>query len=550
MKRTRLFTVYCLLFTALLFLSHTLFYSFALGGDAVDDAYISFRYAQNAILGYGLVFNPGERVEGFTNFLWTALMIPLEGAGVDVGRASMVLGALFALAIMWLVLRFAKIVDAPPSVALLAVLLLAVDGTFALWAVSGLETALFAFLIFAGAVLYVREQEWILHTGNSGVEASAGYIQDKPTKPAKASTPTSPTVFSVLGVSTKFPYSGILFALASMTRPEGLLVFAITVAHQAAWRVLAERRLFTARDVGRVFAFAALFAPYWLGRWGYYHSFLPNSFYAKVSTAGPAAQIARGWNHLTQFVNVHLGWLIVVPPVVAILNSVRERISNSPRLFWTTYFAAIIIPYAAYIVYVGGDWSVGRFFVPLLAPFYLLFSTGVVDLWKWVVDKSAKRVRLDRAWVWITAVILLAGGLFGFSSWNGEYGIFIRGFDAGTATAAREAMGRWLRSNAPAGTLIAVDAAGQVPYFSGLPAIDMFGINDLYIGRLTVATLGQGTPGHEKFDLGYVIGRAPTFVVIYGTLLDSVREYERAPASWTDTAEYLKFLTLYQRKSK
>lgn len=85
---------------ASVFLSHTLFYFFALGTDAVDDAYISFRYAQNAILGHGLVFNPGERVEGFTNFLWTALMVPLEGARVDVGRVSMVLGALFSLRIV------------------------------------------------------------------------------------------------------------------------------------------------------------------------------------------------------------------------------------------------------------------------------------------------------------------------------------------------------------------------------------------------------------------------------------------------------------------
>ncbi|HEX9075470.1 MAG TPA: hypothetical protein VF932_06800, partial [Anaerolineae bacterium] len=85
-------------------------------------------------------------------------------------------------------------------------------------------------------------------------------------------------------------------------------------------------------------------------------------------------------------------------------------------------------------------------------------------------------------------------------------------------------------------------------YFSGLPAVDMFGINDLHIGRLPVATLGQGTPGHEKFDLAYVVGRAPTYVVIYGTLLDGVKESERAPVLWTANEEYEKFLTLYRRR--
>ena len=36
-----------------------------------DDAFISFRYARNLLEGHGLVFNPGEYVEGYSNFLWT-----------------------------------------------------------------------------------------------------------------------------------------------------------------------------------------------------------------------------------------------------------------------------------------------------------------------------------------------------------------------------------------------------------------------------------------------------------------------------------------------
>ena len=39
-----------------------------------DDAYISFRYAQNLVNGYGLVWNHGEAVEGYTNFLWVVLI--------------------------------------------------------------------------------------------------------------------------------------------------------------------------------------------------------------------------------------------------------------------------------------------------------------------------------------------------------------------------------------------------------------------------------------------------------------------------------------------
>src|SRR4051794_37248022 len=40
----------------------------------IDDAYISFRYAENLASGHGLVYNLGERVEGYTNFLWVVLL--------------------------------------------------------------------------------------------------------------------------------------------------------------------------------------------------------------------------------------------------------------------------------------------------------------------------------------------------------------------------------------------------------------------------------------------------------------------------------------------
>ncbi|MGO8788779.1 MAG: hypothetical protein ACLQVL_15550 [Terriglobia bacterium] len=36
----------------------------------LDDAFISYRYAENLARGEGLVFNPGERVEGYSNLLY------------------------------------------------------------------------------------------------------------------------------------------------------------------------------------------------------------------------------------------------------------------------------------------------------------------------------------------------------------------------------------------------------------------------------------------------------------------------------------------------
>lgn len=512
----------------LLFLVHALWFYGAIGWDAVDDAYISYVYARNAILGYGLTFNPAERVEGFTNFLWTAMMTPIVGAGWDVGRVSSALGVACGVGVLALVVQFPKRLAIPMTVGWLAALFLAVDGSFALWSVSGLETALFTLLVTLGAFLYVGENLNPARTPAAGIP---------------------------------LPASGVVFALAAMTRPEAAAVFALTAAHQAGWRILAQRKLVTREDVLRTGAFLALFGPYWLIRWRYYHSFLPNSFYAKVSVGGPIAQIERGWNHVQQFVGVHLGWLILAPAALALVivcvryvqrqsgahageraHTVRPVAPDTAPFFAFTYFATLIVLYGAYIVYVGGDWSVGRFFVPILPLVYLMTAAGLV----WIVAYFV-RERQSARWVTAGVGVLLAFAIGFASSYNGEYRIFIGGFDAARATEARITAGKWLERNVPRGTWIAVDAAGQVPYFSGLPAIDMFGINDLHIGRMPVATLGEGTPGHEKFDLGYILARAPRYVVIYGTLFDSVSEYRRANVKWTDNPELEKFLTIYER---
>ncbi|HMJ10771.1 MAG TPA: hypothetical protein VK524_05155, partial [Polyangiaceae bacterium] len=63
-----------------------------------DDAFISFRYAQNLVHGRGLVFNVGERVEGYTNFLWVLVLAGAGRLGFDIVRCATVLGIVFGAA--------------------------------------------------------------------------------------------------------------------------------------------------------------------------------------------------------------------------------------------------------------------------------------------------------------------------------------------------------------------------------------------------------------------------------------------------------------------
>ena len=44
-----------------------------------DDALISLRYSQRLLAGQGLTWNPGERVEGYSNLLWVLCCAAIWG---------------------------------------------------------------------------------------------------------------------------------------------------------------------------------------------------------------------------------------------------------------------------------------------------------------------------------------------------------------------------------------------------------------------------------------------------------------------------------------
>jgi hypothetical protein len=64
--------------------------------------------------------------------------------------------------------------------------------------------------------------------------------------------------------------------------------------------------------------------------------------------------------------------------------------------------------------------------------------------------------------------------------------------------------------------LLAVSAAGCLPYWSELPALDMLGLNDHYLPRHPPPDLGSGRLGHELGDGRYVLGRNPD-IIVFGT---------------------------------
>jgi len=104
-----------------------------------DDAFISFRYARNLAEGHGLVWNVGEAVEGYTNFLWVLLMAAGMRAGIEPEMLSVALGVASGVAVLALVLwRNAKTLGWEQPLVWLAPLLLASSRSFTACSTSGI----------------------------------------------------------------------------------------------------------------------------------------------------------------------------------------------------------------------------------------------------------------------------------------------------------------------------------------------------------------------------------------------------------------------------
>ena len=117
-----------------------------------DDAFISFRYARNLLEGHGLVFNPGEYVEGYSNFLWVLELAAIWGlSGVAPERAAPWLSVAFTAgtiaAMMWWIARL-PLLRHRRLVGWMALGLVCASATFAVWTSGGgLETRQFTFFI-------------------------------------------------------------------------------------------------------------------------------------------------------------------------------------------------------------------------------------------------------------------------------------------------------------------------------------------------------------------------------------------------------------------
>ncbi|HEY6867691.1 MAG TPA: hypothetical protein VI792_10565, partial [Candidatus Eisenbacteria bacterium] len=124
----------------------------------VDDSFITFRFARNLAEGHGVTWNPGEPpVEGYSNFLWMILSAGALRAGLDPLLVARLLAIASDLLAALAVYRLARSLSGSAPAARLSLIVFAAVPAFALWTMSGLETALTVLLALTFFLACARE---------------------------------------------------------------------------------------------------------------------------------------------------------------------------------------------------------------------------------------------------------------------------------------------------------------------------------------------------------------------------------------------------------
>ena len=129
-----------------------------------DDAFISYRYVKNFVNGHGLVFNPGERVEGYTNFLWIIILSIFAQLGLDMIIVSKVLGIAAGATTLFIIYQISLNLFRKKDwfFPLFAPLLLASNSAFAYWSISGLESVFFVMAVLLSVYFYFTYQRLMI----------------------------------------------------------------------------------------------------------------------------------------------------------------------------------------------------------------------------------------------------------------------------------------------------------------------------------------------------------------------------------------------------
>ena len=420
-----------------------------------DDSLISLRYAERLLAGDGLTWTDGERVEGYSNLLWVlgvAGLAPLLGG--DLILAARALGVLSMAAVL-AALFHAFWPGRPrdllaPAAAAFAI---AACAPMAIWAIGGLEQPLFAALLAWSLALALPL---------AGADAPA---------------------------TRRILRAGAPLALLCVTRPDGVL-FALAIGLGL---LIGRSPRWSSLRVVLILAIlpAALVAGQLGFRLAYYGEWVPNTAHAKVSLS--SLHLLRGYQYVTRGARG-----IPMLPLAAL--AALALLWLRPRRPRAAVLLVSLLIWAGYVAVIGGDiFPAYRHLVPLVVVAAFLLAEATAAL-----APLGRRVPAG----------LAAFALVPVTAWSAH-----THFEIDRARLERwewdgKVVGELLqRAFGPRAPLLAVDAAGCVPFFSRLPSLDLLGLNDRYLATHPPPDFGRGWIGHELGDGAYVLRRKPDLLL-------------------------------------
>lgn len=443
--------------------------------NVVDDSLISLVYAKNLATGHGLVFNPGEKVEGYTNFLWTVLNAPTYWLSSAVGwdfvtsavRLNLFISGANAL-LLYAIGR--KLWQGRLLPLLAAVTLLVVDNSYTVWAAMALEKQLVSLCMLGAIALWLSEHH------RRGV------------------------------------LTGLALAAMVMARPDSALFvpcfFLSLLLHQG-WRRFrggaAEAREPFRQLLWAGGALSLVYGVYFAWRYGYYGYPLPNTYYLKVGSSQFEA-VERGKRYLIEFLQERENLALV--PLLSVLwigNPIVRAV-----LLW-------VVVHALYVVKVGGDFYPGhRFYVVLIPALGLLLGHvvyGLSDAARWLGDRT-RRLRFLPV---VTNLALLAGIVALGTRWlqlgltRGPIKTEVRAW--GKFVDDNKRFMQWLGTRVEPGDALLIGDIGSGGMYTNARIIDYYGVIDPEIAHQDVPSLGRGKAGHEKMaSFQYVMDQKPRFM--------------------------------------
>jgi arabinofuranosyltransferase len=447
----------------------------------VDDAFIVYRYATHLAHGDGFVFNPGERVEGVTCFLWTLILAPFAGAGLSLPRVAPGLTAVAGLLTVALLpgvaarLRGAAATDTGDWV---AAALLAAHPAFAYWSVGALETVPFTLLL----LLALRDQIDEQARGAGG-------------------------------------RSAIWLGIASLVRPETPVVaaaFGLGRLLDGPGRTPRARVMGLARWMAVI---AAFFVPFLIFRRFYFGDWLPNTWYAKTGLGLPS-NLELGRLYTLPFlasIAPSFGGIALPAAVFGLAILVAALAWGLPRS-GSRSAALVVCGVGAGVLLDGGDWMfLHRFWVPALPPLVLLLASAARAFTsspapgspKPLASGSSRRPALGspRKFAVVAAALVLGASYvaYGVMQRDGPEGLRV---NAAGYRFAHHKVAAFLKERARTGDVVALMDVGIIGYESGLGVLDISGLTDPSVARAPGGFLDK------RYPVANLLAAAPRFFVL------------------------------------